>query len=263
MENKNKQKKEKKPITIDRVSKWLMPIFLIVIICFSGYQTFMSCGIDFDDLTEIQSELTSDFDVETFLSSNRIFASDEQTLKEKMGVNGANLAIFVQNQISYEVFNNQLKLTMLQDLELTDCEFGVFFNNIVGKEWKAFNYKCLELTIEIGNNNTYNITTVVSFDLSDAELEIDIDLSDIKKIYIKSESVVKLENNRLVVVESSAQMNGLSAKNNETMMSVVNALFSCPNDMCIDFVVKLVNDLSLKSATNIEIVQHRLRFINR
>ena len=260
LKKKEKKKKIKKPITIDRVIKWLTPLFLIVLIIVAGYNTFQSCGININDYKKLENELSREFDYNSMLTTNKIIYADTQTLKEKIGPNGADIPIIINGNISGNVFNKELAFAITSGFGLSDCEVGAFVNAVNNTSDSTISVNILELTIN-KVEDSYDIICVYEIDLSSVDLELDIDMTKMGSFYIRSQSNVMQNNKEYVVNSCTSQLNALTEENNKMVTQLINTMFGYQYDIGVEMTLRTIQDLAKKIDARVVIEDNFVDFV--
>ena len=256
---KKKKKKEKKPITIDRVLKFLSPIFIIVLIVVAFSSTVKSCGI-VDKYDSLKTELSQNFDVSDKLTNNKIIAADEYNLKQKLGPLGADLPVFINGEFLKEVFTNTNAFSVRDDIELTSSEVGAFANMLNTETPIGIKIKILEFNIEVLEAGCFEFSSISQVDLKNVDLGVDIDTTDITNLYLVSSSIVVIKNSILEVFNSTCQINNLSSENNDFVLGLLNTLIGYKDDFSMEILIKTINDYSIKTATSIIVDNNKIYY---
>ncbi len=257
---KKKKEKVKKPWTRARVVKIAMPLILIAIIIFSGYQTFTGCAEVYGTYKGILRELNKNFDVEDILDGEIITSSDFETLKEKLGEEGADMPIFAHGEIDMTLYAELNVIDVRRSFNLTDCELGVLTTYYVQDTYTNYFIDIMKLYLTKNPDETYSCEMVYELDLSNLTKDLGDGLSDINKVYVKSNSVLDIVGNNLAIVSSSSKINDLSEENNKTLVTLINTLTGNVHDVGMKIACDLVNDISSKTETNLSIDGYILNF---
>ena len=253
---KRKKEKLKKAWNIDRFTAILMPILLIVIVVISCLEFYRSCDIPIDDYSKIAKELSIDYDVNNMLTSNKILDSDYTTMKEKLGSSGVDMPIFIDGEIIPSLYDGSLFVEVLNNFSLTDCEMGAFCSTILSV-FSDLKIDILELTLSQLSSGDYVLTSVYSFDISQLTKDSKTDvLKGIKTIYVKSVANVEMTGDIVVIKNVSSQINRLEDKLNKQALELLNTLCGYKYDACSELAINIVNDLTTKTNTKLNIQNH-------
>ncbi len=260
IKKKKKKVKAKKPMTTDRFAKIIMPILFIGIIVFSIMNGGFTCDNPFGGYNQILDELSKPFDVESVIGEDRLLASDKQTLKEKLGDNGAGLNIILDGEISAELYNDYVTLAASQDFSITDVEMGQFCNIVWNDAASQASIQILALSIIESDNMQYNISMVYNIDIGALTSAMGNGLEKVKNIYVRSAATASMTDGMLVVVGSNSQINELSADSNSELVQLVNGLVGSTYDAGAVMLIGEINELATKVSADIIIDSHIITF---
>lgn len=253
-----KEKKKKKFWNKKRLKRWLVFGIFIVVIVLSVREVFGGCSCAMGNFYRIAQELAQPYDYTLMLSSNRIKAGDRSSLYEEIGPNGADLPIFIGNNVDGQVYASVFELSPMRDFTLADYELGVFCGQVINDGTTDIMLEILELTIDAN----MVITIVAKMDLSKVTDELPGQFSEIKTIYTKSTGICEVKNNIFYISDVKTQVNDLSEEDNESALLLISTVDkNGTQDMVTTMVKDIINVFALKTMAEMTLGAHYLQFV--
>jgi len=254
-----KKKKERKPWTVERFTKLFLPVMFIGIVAFSIMGGGFACDNPFDAYGPMLEELNEPFDVNDIIGSNIVLASDKQTLKEKLGSGGAEINIILDGEIRAELYNDSVTLIASRDISLRCEEMAQFTNIILNYSGSDIKIEILEIGIE-QDTDKFKLEMIYYIDISALTSDLNNGLSEIKKIYIKANADMLLQDNEAQIISATSQANALSEKSNTELIKLVNTLTGSKYDIGSEKFASMINDFAQKLSANISISNNLITF---